>query len=244
METGEFMTGAALSGLLIVGGYLSPVIKKIALHKGGIEIETHDLLRQREENRDAATELSSEAERGEITVEPESEDITEAARVMTAELAFNAILDTSLFGGCDLHMYLLDADLGALRPFFGSSPRILDQRPWEPGVGAVGSAYQRQEFVLVQGQETHDGTYGLDPDQQDQHSDLQAVAAIPITNANDETIGVLAASERGHDPAALFLVGIEARELLASAALLCARVLVDLLGVFADGDDDGNQVVG
>ena len=237
MVTGEFLGGVAASAALIVAGYLAPVLKRLILSKDGFQLETHDRTDQ-DENRTAAVEMTTADQP--VEIENEADDVIEAARFMTAQLALQGILNPSVFHGCDLFIYLLDSVDGHLRPFYGTRDNVGDQKPWKPGVGAVGKAYLHTEFVLAAGPEAQDDTHGLDVDQQREHAGLRAVAAAPIITLTGETIGVVSASERtAHSE--LFLTTQDAQELLTESALLCARVLIDLLGLFIDVADEDLQ---
>ena len=81
------------------------------------------------------------------------------------------------------------------------------------------------------GAEVSDDAYGLTPGQQRRARNLAAVAAMPVTNAGDEVIAVLAASSVDPESALATPEGFDAHLLVAQEV---ARVLVDLLQWFGD----------
>lgn len=234
MTDSEFRTGLIFGGALLLGGYWGPEVKKVTWGKAAVEM--HDRA-ERADRRDAATEMTVEDEQGTGAIVDPDEAVA-AARIYAANLAMDSVLDPAGLGGgtVKLYVYLMDAEAGGLVPAFGQrTRRLLEQAPWRPGVGAVGEAYQSGQLVVAAGPETSDGTHGLDAIQQTQHPDLAAVAAMPILNASSTVIGVLAASERGSPPTAEpILLSPAVRGTLEARADACARVLIDLLGLFAD----------
>ena len=105
-------------------------------------------------------------------------------------------------------------------------------RPWRPGVGATGVAYESGEYVVAVGEQTHDGTYNLDAATQRAFAHLTEVAAMPLVNASGRTVGVLSAS---HSDEETILSSEDGYEAHARAATATTRVVVDLLGI--DNDD-------
>lgn len=229
----EFVVALLVGGGLLLGGYLAPSLRRLVIGAKGVEIETH------EPNYEAplqqGTELTEEVEstRG-ADVRPDEAIL--AAQFYAADRAMDSIFASVLHSeGLQFHLYLMDDDVGGLWPTFGAPNHVDEQPPWRPGVGVVGTAYQRNEFVVATGAATNDGTYGLDDTQRAQHAGLFAVAAAPIVNAAGTVIGVLAASERDYyGDGSLILQRPEAREAFTVAADACARVLIDLLGWFTD----------
>jgi hypothetical protein len=213
---------------LLVGGYLAPSLKEFVVDKTGLRLSTREPSERLEENREQTTEMTTGEE---ATIEDDPGELAAGARVLTAELALAQALDRETFHGCDLYMYLLDGTINRLRPFYGTSDRAASQPPWEIGQGAVGTAFELCDFVLVVGDDTTNATYGLNLDQQGEHGGLLAVAALPILNGSGIVIGVLSASDRS---SGTYLATPEARKMLTLAAAVCARVLVDLLGLFTD----------
>gem|GEM_PF-2095557 len=231
MTDSEFKWGLGIGALLMVLGYLAPSIKRFVVSKSGVLVETHDRSDENE-RREEAVSTSAELESGQPTVTP-SEAVWKA-RFYAASLAMEAILEPAFFDGAVLHVYLMDEDAGGLVPAFEASPRVVAQRPWRPGVGVVGKAFLLGEFIVAIGAEASDGTHGLDDEQQAEHESLAAVAATPILNAEGSVLGVLAASEREKDPEECLLATEVGRLRVEAAAEACARVLVDLLGIFSD----------
>jgi hypothetical protein len=230
MSDGEFRTAVAGSCGLILVGYLLPLIKTLRAGKDGILVETHDRVGI-EESREAAVELSEEVQSaGGASVRVD--ETIDAARFFAADRAIAALLVNT--DTLRLHLYLMDAEVGGLVPVFEDDNASLhSQAPWIPGVGVVGKAYASGAFILAVGAEASDGTHGLSQRQQEQHPDLSAVAAMPVVNSRGSVVAVLSASERGVS-SPLDLESIYTRESMSVVADGCARVLIDLLGWFAD----------
>ena len=85
--------------------------------------------------------------------------------------------------------------------------------------------------MLVRGPEVSDDTYGLTPAQQRRARGLAVVAAMPVTNASEEVIAVLAGSSVDRDSPLGTAEAFDAQLLVAQEV---ARVLVDLLRWFPD----------
>lgn len=225
---------------LLIGGYLAPAIKRLVVSKSGIELETHE---QREFSERTGADLTTSEELAQIeaagelpgAVDPvEVPEITSYARFVAASAALEQLLHPhdGPLAGCELHVYLWDDDRGGLvRDVFESTERARSERPWTPGVGVVGMAWRHGEVSIATGPAVADETYNLDSHQQSRHQDLAAVAATPITNTGDATIGVLSASCRD---AGVDLSSDAARNELVAVATAVSRILVDLLGWFAD----------
>jgi len=127
------------------------------------------------------------------------------------------------------HLYLFDEQRQLLLPAFEGRPS--PSRGWKPGTGAVGDAWATGEYVLVRGPEVSDDTYGLTLVQQRRARDLAVVAAMPVTNASDDVLAVLAGSSIDPDSGLASADGFDAQLLVAQEV---ARVLVDLLQWFPD----------
>jgi hypothetical protein len=95
----------------------------------------------------------------------------------------------------------------------------------------VGEAWVSGEYVLARGPEASDDTYGLSAAQQHRARNLAVVTAMPVTNARDEVIAVLAGSSVDPDSPLGTAEGFDALLLVAQEV---ARVLVDLLQWFQD----------
>ena len=160
------------------------------------------------------------------TLEPD--EALDAARWVVADVAVEELLhpDEGPLQGCEFHLYLFDAEANRLLPVFEPPVDGEPSEGWEPGRGAVGTAWQTQEAILVLGAETHDGTYGLTDAQQSRYRDLAVVAAMPVLNGSGDVIAVLAASSRDPESG---LAGDEGFDELVLRAMGVARVLIDLL---------------
>ncbi len=111
------------------------------------------------------------------------------------------------------------------------SPGQSPSAGWNIGQGATGAAWKSRSYVRVHGAAVHDGTYGLSPEQQAQHSNLQVVAAVPVLNARVEPIAVLSVSSNTDD-GFLFEGPGELRH--AELAEVVARVLIDIFAIARD----------
>jgi len=127
------------------------------------------------------------------------------------------------------HLYLYDEQRELLLPAFEGRPS--PSRGWRIGAGAVGEAWATGEYVLVQGSEVSDETYGLTPSQQRRARDLAVVAAMPVANSSDQVIAVVAGSSVDANSGLGSDTGFDAHLLLAQEV---GRVLVDLLRWFPD----------
>lgn len=179
------------------------------------------------EDREVSTGLAESG--GATTVA--TDHVVAATRVVLASEILSRLLapETGPLAGASFHLYLFDEERELLLPAFEG--RASPSRGWKPGTGAVGEAWASAEYVLVRGPEVADDTYGLSPAQQRRARDLAVVAAMPVTNAGDEVIAVLAGSSV--DPRSP-LGTAEAFDAQLLVAQEVARVLVDLLRWFPD----------
>ncbi|HEX2046691.1 MAG TPA: hypothetical protein VHF27_02945 [Acidimicrobiales bacterium] len=161
----------------------------------------------------------------------ETSQVVAATRVVLASEVLGRLLapENGPLAGASFHLYLFDEQRDLLLPAFEGRPS--PSRGWKVGTGAVGEAWASGEYVLVRGPEVSDDTYGLTPAQQRRARDLAVVAAMPVTNASDEVIAVLAGSSVDPDSRLGTAEAFDAQLLVAQEV---ARVLVDLLRWFAD----------
>jgi putative methionine-R-sulfoxide reductase with GAF domain len=161
----------------------------------------------------------------------EVDQVVAATRLVLASEVLGRVLapDRGPLADALFHLYLYDEQRELLLPAFEGRPS--PSRGWKIGAGAVGEAWATGEYVLVQGPEVSDETYGLTPSQQRRARDLAVVAAMPVPNASDEVIAVLAGSSVDAGSGLGSDAGFDAHLLLAREV---ARVLVDLLRWFAD----------
>ncbi len=157
--------------------------------------------------------------------------VVAATRVILASEVLDRLLapESGPLAGASFHLYLFDEQREQLLPAFEGRPS--PSRGWKVGTGAVGEAWASAEYVLVRGPEVSDDTYGLTPAQQRRARDLAVVAAMPVTNASDEVIAVLAGSSVDPDSPLSTAAAFDAQLLMAQEV---ARVLVDLLRWFPD----------
>ena len=177
--------------------------------------------------RELSTGMAAAAQVAEVG----ASQVVTATRVVLASEVLERLLAPAEgpLAGTWFHLYLFDEERDLLLPAFEG--RASPSRGWQVGTGAVGEAWATGEYVLVRGPEVSDDTYGLTPAQQRRARDLAVVAAMPVTNASNEVIAVLAGSSV--DPSSPLATdeGFDAHLLLAQEV---ARVLVDLLQWFAD----------
>ncbi|HEX2046548.1 MAG TPA: hypothetical protein VHF27_02210 [Acidimicrobiales bacterium] len=161
----------------------------------------------------------------------EADHVVAATRVILASETLSRLLapESGPLVGASFHLYLFDEQRQLLLPAFEGRPS--PSRGWKVGTGAVGEAWASGEYVLVRGHEVSDDTYGLTPAQQRRARDLAVVAAMPVTNASDEVIAVLAGSSVDADSRLATPEAFDAQLLVAQEV---ARVLVDLLRWFPD----------
>ena len=161
----------------------------------------------------------------------ETNQIVAATRLILASETLGRLLspDRGPLAGVSFHLYLYDEQRDLLLPAFEGRPS--PSRGWKIGTGAVGEAWASGEYVLARGPEVSDDTYGLTPAQQRRARDLSVVAAMPVANARDEVIAVLAGSSVDPDSLLATDEGFDAHLLVAQEV---ARVLVDLLQWFSD----------
>jgi hypothetical protein len=97
---------------------------------------------------------------------------------------------------------------------------------WKVGQGAVGAAYETNEYVLVRGAAVSDATWSLTPGQQERYKRLQLVGAAPIRDEWGDCIGVLSAASE-NDDGQLATPDGQARHI--ELAVVIGRVIRDLL---------------
>lgn len=177
---------------------------------------------------------------GDVSVEmvDEPDEMVVASRNYLAGEALAAVLranEEEGLGEGRLRLYLYDDESDRLVPVFipGEEAALSENLhdTWEVGKGATGTAYKEGQFVYVTGAAIWDETYGVTPAQAEHFRDLTVVAAMPVTNAAGDTIGVITASTDAHDGDGL-ATEEDAFHALLARSLLVARVLVDLLGWF------------
>ena len=209
------------SGLVVVGVVLPRLLNAEVGPATGFKLTLA-------EEREQSTGL---AESADAPAQVEADQVVAATRVLLASDVLGRLLapEEGPLAGSWFHLYLFDEQRELLLPAFEgvSSP----SQGWKPGVGAVGEAWVTGEYVLARGPEVSDDTYGLTPAQQHRARNLAVVAAMPVTNAGDEVIAVLAGSSTDPDSA---LAGAEGFDAHLLAAQEVARVLVDLLRWFPD----------
>lgn len=213
------------SGLLALGATF-PRLTRAKVGKEGFELDLSA--------REATSLLVSEPPVG-VAAEVDDlddDDIIAATRSLLAQNTLLPLLraDEGPLQSAQLELYLYDADAGLLRPM-EMPDRPTPPDAWPAGRGAVGTAWERGEFVVVEGRATSDETYGLSPEQQEHHQELTAVAAMPVVNAQSQVLAVLGASTID---AAHGLASQEAFDDLVVRGQLIARILVDVLKWFDD----------
>jgi hypothetical protein len=209
------------SGLVVVGVVLPRLLNAEVGPATGFKLTLA-------EEREQSTGL---AESDDAPARVEADQVVAATRVLLASDVLGRLLapEEGPLAGAWFHLYLFDEQRELLLPAFEGQPS--PSQGWKPGVGAVGEAWVTGEYVLARGPEVSDDTYGLTPAQQHRARNLAVVAAMPVTNASDEVIAVLAGSSTDPEAALASAEGFDAHLL---AAQEVARVLVDLLRWFPD----------
>jgi hypothetical protein len=209
------------SGLVVVGVVLPRLLNAEVGPATGFKLTLA-------EEREQSTGLAEAAETPRVVA---ADQVVAATRVLLASDVLGRLLapEAGPLAGSWFHLYLFDEQRELLLPAFEGAPS--PGQGWKPGAGAVGEAWVTGEYVLVRGPEVSDETYGLTPAQQHRARDLAVVAAMPVTNAGEEVMAVLAGSST--DPSAGLGTG-EGFDAHLLAAQEVARVLVDLLRWFPD----------
>ncbi len=215
---------ATLGTALVVIGAALPRLREAEVSGAGVKIS----LAERERTGRLSTQEIPDEDPGPL-------DRDETRDISRSLLAWRALADLlrprdGPLAGCTLRLYLYDADTDSLDPVqLPGEDTVADS--WPVGRGAVGTAYARGEYVLVEGPATSDATYGLTPEQQARYRDLQAVAAMPVTNAANDVIAVLSVASSAADHRISTPEGFDEQLLLSE---LVARVLIDILRWFDD----------
>ena len=163
------------------------------------------------------------------------DDLEDAARFYIADRAIVRLLTPTdgPLAGCRMHLYVYDDAARLLLPVFEPEERRGTTQGWRTGSGAVGHAFEQGEYVLAVGNATSDSTFQLNDEEQKRYEYLTAAVATPVFNAADECIAVLSASTGVADHPMTTKDGEAAMVALAAGM---ARILVDLLKWFDDGD--------
>jgi hypothetical protein len=103
---------------------------------------------------------------------------------------------------------------------------IASSTEWRVGQGAVGAAFETNEYVLVRGQPVSDATWKLTPEQQNRYSRLKVVGAAPIRDEWGDCIGVLSAASEQDDGQ---LATPDGQKRHIELAVIIGRVIRDLL---------------
>ena len=209
------------SGLVVVGVVLPRLLNAEVGPATGFKLTLT-------EERERSTEL---AESADVPAQVEVDQVVAATRLVLASDVLGRLLapEDGPLAGSWFHLYLFDQQRELLLPAFEG--QASPSQGWKPGAGAVGEAWVTGEYVLARGPEVSDDTYGLSPSQQHRARNLAVVAAMPVTNAGDQVIAVLAGSSTDEASPLATAEGFDAHLL---AAQEVARVLVDLLQWFPD----------
>jgi hypothetical protein len=221
-----WIIGAGGIACFLIGALL-PYIERVRV--GPIEVEQRRL---GEQAATAAEEAEDVGEGGEVDLDSIDANFLGFARYLAAESAFNDLLRVDHLGDTtEFHLYLWDADADRLLPVFEAD--VADEAAsegWERGQGVTGEAWASEQYVFATGEECWRG-HGIPAHRQHHYQDLAVVAAMPVRNASGTVIAVLSASSKTEGSALVDPDGYSVHSALAAAS---ARILVDLLGWFAD----------
>lgn len=102
--------------------------------------------------------------------------------------------------GWELTVYMYDREDGVLTPVFPAwTEDGLDTRFFEPGKGATGTAWEREELVVVRGDAVSNEKHRLTPQQQRHWANYRRVASHPLYKDSSEKFGVLTALSKCED---------------------------------------------
>lgn len=177
--------------------------------------------------------LLASAEAEGLVPEVTDDQELDGARFVLAQLALQTLFTRNeLLDDCHFHLYLYDSISKRLTPVLepddgGTEP----VESWLPGRGVVGEAWNEEALVVASGKECSDSTHGLTVAQQTRYRPLRAVSALPVWTASTHVIGVLGASSTKKGSA---LKTTDGREEMLLVSQLVSRILVNVLGWFAD----------
>lgn len=183
-----------------------------------------------------AKEVSYEQESNEVSVS--QTETLDATRYLVATLSVKAIIAEAKkaypdFEDCEFRFFMFDDDAKKLFAVLHTGRPERGQQGWKRKEGVTGLAYDTGDYQIATGSGTHDGTYNLDKQRQQEYIDLTEVAAMPVKNAQGVTLGILSAS---HTTGRTILATEESRKAHSTAADALARVVIDLLGWRSEQD--------
>ncbi|HSH58524.1 MAG TPA: hypothetical protein VK988_02570 [Acidimicrobiales bacterium] len=219
-----FAIVALLSGVTMASAAcVLPWILRLQVGKEGLSLEVRPEGEIAARAADPSSGFEKDLERG-------SEEARLAAtRFAVANEITPTLLDTanSPLPDVEYRLFLYDEELGKLLPAFEPGHVDHESEGWEPGTGAVGTAWVTGSYIAAGRPAVSDRKLGLSEAQQARHADLTAVAAAPVEDDDGDVIAVLAASSK--DPHTRLLTDEGFYEHLARTAMV-SRVLVDVLG--------------
>ena len=221
-DLGSFGPAIGVGGLLVGVSGMASWLRRVKVL--GVDVDLAEPSEKAEQYQD----MAGEHDVGTISIEPEEE--VDTTRQLIAEKAAQALFDgaaADYFEGCQFRFFMYSDRQKKLLAVLRPDPPPVTQRGWRPGEGVTGVAYQDGVYQLAQGNKTHDGTFGLDEERQQQYSNLTEVAAMPVVNAGNRLIGVLSVS---HTQGRVILGTDEGYRKHAVLASAMSRIVVDLLG--------------
>jgi hypothetical protein len=152
-------------------------------------------------------------------------------RLKAGELAIDLLLQGSSIrsGGRCLDVYL-PVSRNVVRVAY-SSETPLELVEWNCPAGATGYAFTSGKRVVARGENARNETYQLDEGQRGLAQSLEIVAAEPIKNQANRTIGVLSVYGPSDDG---FLTSDEGMDDCQALAEAISRILIDVCGLETD----------
>lgn len=221
-EFGSFGAAVGVGGVLVGVSGMAPWMRRVKFPGGELEMEHPS------DRAEKYQDIADRTDAGHVSIS--SDEQMDTTRQLVAEKAAQALFDdaaSDYFEGCQFRFFMYSDRQKKLTAVLRPEPPQGPQRGWRPGEGVTGVAYQNGVYQLAQGDKTHDGTFALDEERQEQYSHLTEVAAMPVVNANDRLIGVLSVS---HSQDRVILGTDEGYRKHAALASAMSRIVVDLLG--------------
>ena len=239
LSEGPKMTLVISVGLvLMLTGALLPAIKNIHFSAPGVKLDVEG----HEAEVATSTTLAMVSDSAELerilqeiastdddppTRSSQDSEVDAALDVFVANKVIPALLSpdgTGPLSDARFHLYLYDPIEDQLSPIL--DPVASTTASWRPGRGVVGCSYAENRYIVAEGLACSDGTFGLTEEEQHRYRDVEVVVAVPVTDNNNNVLGVLSAAS--DDPESQLGVGAT-KTLMIVRALTTSRVLTGVL---------------